>query len=203
MVEWLRGIPTTTLPEIGVYFSLSRAERGLPMSDGGLIVGGTYKGRLAFGSTTSTNTSTGEYLYFAKFDATGTAQWAISSDSPGFGFVHYFGPASGERARFAARVWQPVSLPGISTITATSDDTVLVELGPPEIVMPPLIGMSLAGDKIVLAWPATATGFALEWATNLPPSGWTSNSAVPVVVGGNLTVTNPISGGIRFFRLKK
>jgi hypothetical protein len=201
-VEWLRSIPAETMYEIGVYFAFSSRERGVALSDGGVMVASRYLGKLAFGSTTFTNASSSEYQFLAKFDGADTAQWAITSGSAGLYYVNSVFAASGDRFRMLARAsGQAVSFPGITPVSATAEDAVLIEFGPPE--NPPFISMTPAGNKIILAWPATANGFGLEWATKLPPTGWTSNSAVPVVVGGNLTVTNPISGGAKFYRLKK
>jgi hypothetical protein len=62
---------------------------------------------------------------------------------------------------------------------------------------------------VVLTWPAadtgfTTTGYRLESATNLvPPVAWQTNSTAPVVVNGQNTVTNPITGTQMFFRLKQ
>lgn len=203
-VEWLRAIRPEAIPEIGVYFASARADRGLAMSDGGLIVSGIYRGKLTFGSTVVTNTNNSDYQYLGKFDSAGTAQWATPSDSLGLYYVDSLFPASGDRIRMLGRASQdPVSFPGIVPINATVEDAVLIEFGPPDIIVPPVISMSMAGEKIVLTWPATAPGFILEWATNLPPTGWTSNSAMPSLVGETFAITNQISGGMKYFRLKK
>ena len=60
---------------------------------------------------------------------------------------------------------------------------------------------------MVLTWPAadtgfTTTGYTLESTTNLiSPVTWQTNSTAPIVIGGQNTVTNPISGSQMFFRL--
>jgi hypothetical protein len=51
--------------------------------------------------------------------------------------------------------------------------------------------------------PTHATGFTLQSTTNLGSSVWTTNSLAPVVVNGQNTVTNPISGTQRFYRLSQ
>jgi hypothetical protein len=56
---------------------------------------------------------------------------------------------------------------------------------------------------LLLSWPTNFTGFTLETATNLPPTSWTSNSILPAIVNGQYTVTNAITGGAKFYRLKK
>jgi hypothetical protein len=203
-VEWLRATPSENIPDLAVYFAFSSIERGTALPDGGLAVVGRYKGRLPFGPTTITNSASSEYQFVAKFDSSGTAQWAVSSSSAGLYYVDSVFPAAGERIRLLARATgQNVGFPGIEPLSAPGDDAVLIEFGPPEIVIPPLINVTLAGGKIVIAWPASSTGFTLEWANQLPSTTWTANSAPSTLVGGNFVVTNELSGGAKFFRLRK
>jgi uncharacterized repeat protein (TIGR03803 family) len=66
----------------------------------------------------------------------------------------------------------------------------------------PQLTITHSGTNAILTWPANATGFTLEFATNLvSPIFWNSNSPAPVVINGQNTVTNPISGTHQFFRL--
>jgi murein DD-endopeptidase MepM/ murein hydrolase activator NlpD len=69
--------------------------------------------------------------------------------------------------------------------------------------VPPLLGFSLHGNKIVLTWPAEAAGFGLESSTSLPGAVWSPVSPAPVIVSGKYTVTNTISGAANFYRLRK
>jgi hypothetical protein len=77
------------------------------------------------------------------------------------------------------------------------------------IAVPPPLSITADGANVVLTWPAadtgfTTTGYRLESATNLvPPVAWQTNSTAPVVVNGQNTVTNPITGTQMFFRLKQ
>jgi uncharacterized repeat protein (TIGR03803 family) len=66
--------------------------------------------------------------------------------------------------------------------------------------------LTTVGANVILSWPTNydgfdSTGFALYSTTNLAAPVWTSNSAPPTVINGQNTVTNPISGTQRFFRL--
>ena len=66
----------------------------------------------------------------------------------------------------------------------------------------PTASAVLSGNNFILTWPASATGFTLESAVNLaPPVVWTTNSPAPVLVNGQNTVTDPISGTQKFYRL--
>jgi len=66
----------------------------------------------------------------------------------------------------------------------------------------PKLALIIAGEKLVLSWPASAVGFILQSTTNLsPPVNWSTVPATPVSVGGQDVVTNSISGPQMFFRL--
>jgi uncharacterized repeat protein (TIGR03803 family) len=68
----------------------------------------------------------------------------------------------------------------------------------------PQLNITPAGTNVILTWTNTASGFTLESTTNLVPLVvWTTNSTAPVVISGQNTVTNPISGTQKFYRLSQ
>jgi uncharacterized repeat protein (TIGR03803 family) len=73
----------------------------------------------------------------------------------------------------------------------------------------PQIGTHSAGADIVLSWPTNVagfdyTGYNLQSTTNLSsPASWTTATSGPVVVDGQLTVTNPIASTAMFYRLRQ
>jgi uncharacterized repeat protein (TIGR03803 family) len=67
---------------------------------------------------------------------------------------------------------------------------------------PPQLTITRSGIKVILTWPTNATGFTLQSTTNLlSTSVWSTNLPAPVVVNGQNTVTNGISGSQKFYRL--
>ena len=69
---------------------------------------------------------------------------------------------------------------------------------------PPLLAARLFSNQVIVTWSTNYTGFILQAATNLVPSAvWNTISPVPVVVNGQNTVTNPISGEQIYYRLIK
>ena len=70
------------------------------------------------------------------------------------------------------------------------------------IPMVPL-SISLAGSDVVISWPVTPGNIFLQSTTNLiPPVVWLpATNPPPIVIGGQNTVTLPISGSGQFFRL--
>ena len=84
------------------------------------------------------------------------------------------------------------SVPGRGTIFTLS----LGPVGASQLNLIPL------GASIGFSWPTNVVGLRLQSTPNLGSSAsWTAVSTQPVVVNGQNTVTNPISGAQQFFRL--
>jgi methionine-rich copper-binding protein CopC len=60
-----------------------------------------------------------------------------------------------------------------------------------------------AGTNVLVEWPTNATGYTLQYSTDLASSAWSTNLPAPGIVSTNRVVTNGISGTQRFFRLSK
>lgn len=71
-------------------------------------------------------------------------------------------------------------------------------------VAAPLLQAQMSGNNFILSWPTSAASYALETTTNLTAANsWTAVTNAPVVVNLQNTVTNQISGGSRFYRLRR
>jgi len=90
----------------------------------------------------------------------------------------------------------------ILTVTAYDADYNTGQAALTVIYNPPTLTGIPQNNNFVLKWPTNAVGFKLEFATNLPATSWVSNATPPAIVSGQYTVTNAISGGKRFYRLK-
>jgi uncharacterized repeat protein (TIGR03803 family) len=66
---------------------------------------------------------------------------------------------------------------------------------------PPSMGITTAGNKIVLSWPTNATGFTLQSITNLSFGSWSNVTTGISTVGTNYMFTNTVNGNASFFRL--
>jgi uncharacterized repeat protein (TIGR01451 family) len=101
-------------------------------------------------------------------------------------------------------VWTPVTSPP----PVIADGQKTVTLSPAGGVMffrlwAPTSSLPWDGDYLVITWPAIATGYLLDGATNLiPPVVWTPVTNPPVTVGNKLTVTVPAFNDSGFFRLR-
>jgi len=71
---------------------------------------------------------------------------------------------------------------------------------------PPQLAIIRSAANAVLTWPTNAAGltFTLQSTTNLvSPAGWNTVSPTSAVVNGQNSVTNPITGMQRFYRLSQ
>ena len=68
----------------------------------------------------------------------------------------------------------------------------------------PTLAAQTSGNSLVLNWPPSATAYVLETSTNLSVgNSWSVVTNVPAIVGFQNTVTNDISAGNHFYRLRK
>lgn len=71
-----------------------------------------------------------------------------------------------------------------------------------EMPKPPLT-IRHAGPQLVVSWPTNYAGFTLESSHDWTSTTWTDCANPPVIVSGQCWVTNSVSPGARFFRLRK
>jgi cyclophilin family peptidyl-prolyl cis-trans isomerase len=69
--------------------------------------------------------------------------------------------------------------------------------------VPPSINLTTTGTNDIVAWPAWATDYQLQSATNLAGANWQAVSNFSALNGYNSVVTNSMTNGVSFFRLKK
>jgi len=133
--------------------------------------------------------------------------FAVNTDGTGFLTLHSFTATSGTQSTKSdgANPYGELLLLGV-TLYGTSQNggdsgkgTVFsLSLG----VSQPQLTISLSGTSLILTWPTNAAGFILQSTTNLGAfSIWTTVPPAPVVVNGQNTVTNSISGTQQFYRL--
>jgi uncharacterized repeat protein (TIGR03803 family) len=66
----------------------------------------------------------------------------------------------------------------------------------------PMLTISHSGTNAILTWPTNATGFTLQFTTNLDsPADWTAVTSAPGILSTNNAVTNVVSGKQKFYRL--
>jgi uncharacterized repeat protein (TIGR03803 family) len=124
----------------------------------------------------------------------------INTDGTGFNVLHSFSGSDGSTPR-GGLLLSGNTLFGTTYSGGSSGYGTIFSISLPGI--PPQLTITPAGANVVLSWPASATGFNLQSTTNLSSPVWTTNLPAVVVVNGQYTVTNPISGAQQFFRLSQ
>jgi uncharacterized repeat protein (TIGR03803 family) len=128
----------------------------------------------------------------------------VNTDGTGFATLYSFTALVSDTNNDGARPVGGLILSG-NTLYGTAWEGGSSGLGTVfSITLPPQLTIIPSGANVVLAWPTNAAGFTLQSTTNLGSLAfWTTNSPVPVVVNGQNTVTNPISGAQQFYRLSQ
>jgi uncharacterized repeat protein (TIGR03803 family) len=134
----------------------------------------------------------------------GGTVFAVNTDGSGFINLHNFAYGSDGSVPIAGLVLSGSTLYGTVEYDGGAGNGAVFSIS-----FLPQLSITSVQPNAVLTWPATVAGFSnagftLQSATNfVPPAVWTKVSPEPVVVNGQNTVTNPISGTQMFFRLTK
>ena len=68
----------------------------------------------------------------------------------------------------------------------------------------PALNIQIAGNNVLISWPATVQGYQLETTTSLALGNpWNVLTNTPALVGLQNVVTNSVLSGERFYRLKR
>ena len=67
----------------------------------------------------------------------------------------------------------------------------------------PLLSCAQAGGQLILSWRTNYVGYTLQSSSGPTSGNWSDGTNAPAIAGGQFLVTNPVSGGAGFFRLKK
>ena len=87
---------------------------------------------------------------------------------------------------------------------ANNSATVVSTVTNAAVVLGPGLNIEHSGTNVVLTWSAGEVGYTLESTTNLVSlTVWSAVSPLPVIFNGLNTVTNPIVGTRKFYRLSQ
>jgi len=172
----------TTTSDSGAYFGTNND--GAYPYVGLVLAGDTLYGRTPAGGSSGVGTI-----------------FAVNTNGTGFANVHNF--AYNDDLFQAGLTLAGNTLYGttIDYFTDVYDDTLF------SLSFRPLLTVTLSGASVILSWPTNVagfdyTGYTLQSTTNLvSPTFWAPVSPAPLVVNGQNTVTNSISGNSRFYRL--
>jgi uncharacterized repeat protein (TIGR03803 family) len=131
--------------------------------------------------------------------------FAVNNDGTGFTTLHSFTALSNSTNRdgvypHCGLILSGNTLYGTALLGGNRGNGTVFSLSLP----PPQLTIFPSGANVILTWPTYAPGVTLQSTTNLvSPAVWNTVSPAPVVVNGQNTVTNPISGAQQFYRLSQ
>jgi uncharacterized repeat protein (TIGR03803 family) len=160
---------------------------GAVVISNGIIYGTTIQGGAGNNGTVfMLNTNGTGYSIFYSFTASASIYQPDSPNSDG-------SDPSGGLILFSNTLYGTTGTGGTNGFGTVFSLTLPVPLPQLEIV--------LSGTNVILTWTNVPPGFTLESTTNLASSPWTPVLPAPVIINGQNTVTNPISGTQQFYEL--
>jgi uncharacterized repeat protein (TIGR03803 family) len=184
------GTGFTTLHSFTTTTSSGPPDYANTNSDGVLPLGGLIlSGNTLYGAASSGGSSSVGTLFAVNTDGTGfttlhTFDWRLQDDGS---------------SPYAGLILSGNTLYGTAENGGSFGEGTVFSL-----FIPPKLTIILSGANVILTWPTNAAGFTLQSTTNLVSAAvWTTNSPPPVVVNGQNTVINSISGTQQFFRLSQ
>ena len=145
----------------------------------------------------------GDTLYGTAYEGGGPplagTVFSVNTNGTGFTVLHSFTSFNDGGRPCAGLVLSSNTLYGTTQGGGSSGSGVVFSLS-----LLPQLAVIPSGTNLILTWPAYATGFTLQFTTNLAsPATWTAVSPGPVFVNGLNTVTNPATGAQQFYRLSQ
>lgn len=137
--------------------------------------------------------------------------FSLKPDGTGFTTLHSFAATSGPFPATNSQGANPQSelIMSGNTLYGTAFAGGLWGLGTVfSLSFQPKLTIIPSGTNVLLTWPTNYagfdyTGYTLQSTTNLvPPAIWSTVSSPPIILNGQNTVTNPVSGIHRFYRLE-
>ena len=132
------------------------------------------------------------------------AVFAVNTDGSGFTNLYNFTGGGDGAGPLAGLILSGNTLYGTARAGGSSSAGTVFSLSfAPQLTIIP------SGANVILTWPTNVAGFdytalTLRSTTNLIlPSVWSTVSTGPFVVNGQNSVTNPVSGTQRFYRLSR
>ena len=124
--------------------------------------------------------------------------FSLNTDGSGFMTLHAFTGGTDGSGPQAKLILSGNTLYGTASRGGLSGNGTVFSIS-----LLPQLTISATGPNLVLSWPSNFSGFVLQASTNLASSAWITNLPPPVLVNGQNTVTDPISGTQQFFRLSE
>jgi uncharacterized repeat protein (TIGR03803 family) len=127
----------------------------------------------------------------------------VNTDGTGFSLLHIFQGAGDGGQPIGGLTHAGGTLYGMAQYNGTGNGTIF------SFLFEPQLAIALSGTNVILTWPTNALGpgnkpYTLQFTTNLVSSpAWNTVTSSLVVLGNQNTVTNPVSGPRKLYRLSQ
>lgn len=149
----------------------------------GVLEGGTYALDLSFTPNGASTDFTLKLTHGTSETQSGTVTLDPSSAVTDFGLV-----------------WKPTKGPANSGDNYFLMDNLRLVSRPD--VQPPVLKIEPSAEGVVISWPSSNTGFALEARSELGSGNWEAVTTQPTSTGGRFSLPLVASGSTKFYRLR-
>lgn len=166
-----------------------------------VFVTGFFSGNASFGTTNVTGIAFND-VFSSKYDPAGNLLWVRAAGGSDLDLSYGMACDTSGNVFLAGFFASATAAFGDLTLTNRGErDSFLVKLGLPII---PALAITRSSGQLVLSWPAAASDFVLESATNLSAATiWTPFPAGSNTLGTNRVLALTPSAPRQFFRLRK
>jgi hypothetical protein len=157
---------------------------------------GWFSGTANFGNTNLTSLGLDD-LFVTKYDSAGHLLWVKQAGGSDYDRGYGIGVDAMGNSYVAGFFAGTAAFDSIPLVSSGGFDSVVARIDGPRL------SIARVANQVVIAWPTNAAGLGLQLTTNLlPPINWSNVTNTPAVLGEQNTVTNSISNGKSFYRLK-
>jgi hypothetical protein len=164
-------------------------------------IGTVFSPTVTIGGITLTNSGSQDgHCFVVKYQPSGNPLWAKILDSPGV-YTHALGLLDSAQDLFLygeAAGTNVLNLDGILVDGPTTGETYYFAAK----IDGPALTVQSVGGQLVISWPTNAVGLSLESSLVISGGNWSPVTNAPAVVGDQFAITNDISAGSRFYRLR-
>ena len=139
----------------------------------------------------------------ASYGLQGGTLYSLNTNGTGFTVLHSFTGGNDGGLPLSGLTASDSTLYGTTSSGGSSGNGTVFSFS-----LLPRLAIIPSGQNVILTWPTNYAGFnyggfVLQSTTNPSSPVWATNLPSPVVVNGQYTVTNQISGTRQFFRLSQ
>lgn len=168
---------------------------------GNVFLTGVFSETAGFGSA-SLNSIGHADIFLAKYDPGGVLKWVTAAGGNAYKTAYGLAVTPNGACFISGYFRGPTTFFGQLLTNHGGRDIVMARIDGADPL--PAIHTQIRGGEFIIAWPEWAASFQFESTRSLsPPIAWSSTTNLPASRNGVIVITNELSAGQQFFRLRQ